>query len=71
MRVGVVFAGAIVLICFGGGIERGQLFEPFFVIFMQSAFVIVDEDAGGYMRCLIATSHFPALGARYPRMSLR
>jgi hypothetical protein len=54
MRISVVLPSAIVLICLGRRIKRSQLLEPFFVILMQAALIIVDKNAGGYMRCLLA-----------------
>jgi len=46
MGVGVVFAAAIVAIGGGGGMGR-QLFEPEFVIVMQTGLVVVDEHRCG------------------------
>ncbi len=47
MGVGVVFAGAIVGVTLGRGVEGGQLFQPLFVVLVQARLVVVDEDAGG------------------------
>ena len=48
VRVGVVFAGAVVPIG-GSRLVRGKFFQPDFVIVMQPAFIIVDEYGGGDM----------------------
>jgi hypothetical protein len=44
--VGVVFAGAVVVVL-GGRRVRGEFFEPDFVVVMEPGFVVVDENAGG------------------------
>ena len=44
--VGVVFAGAVVLVLGSRGM-RGEMFEPLFVVFVQAGFVVVDEDGCG------------------------
>ncbi len=44
--VGVVLAGLIVVIPVRRRVEGSQLFEPFFVIAMQSRLVVIDENAG-------------------------
>ena len=44
--VGVVFAGAVVVVL-GGGRVGSEFFEPHFVVVMEAGFVVVDEDAGG------------------------
>jgi hypothetical protein len=41
--VGIVLAGAIVVIVVGIGIERSELLEPFAEIVMETAFVVIDE----------------------------
>ncbi len=43
MRVGIVFASAIVQILRSGFMRR-QLFQPFLVVFQQSRFVVVDKN---------------------------
>ena len=46
VRVGIVLAGLVVMIAANGFVWR-ELFEPGFVIVMQSAFVVIDEDRRG------------------------
>ena len=46
VRVGVILAGAVVVVG-GHGLVRGELFEPLVVVAVQPALVVVDEDAGG------------------------
>jgi hypothetical protein len=53
--VGIVFAGAVVLVL-GGGRVGGELFEPDIVVVQQAVFGVIDIDAGGAMRCLIVNS---------------
>jgi hypothetical protein len=43
VSVGVVFAGAVVVIPLGRWIERCQFFQPLFVVFVQAWFCIVNE----------------------------
>jgi hypothetical protein len=45
MRVGVVFAGPVVMVL-AGGFVGSKLLEPDFVIVVQTGLVIVDEDRG-------------------------
>ena len=45
--IGVVFAGAVVVVVFRRGVERSQVFQPDSKVVEQSAFGIVDEDRGG------------------------
>ena len=45
MRVGVVFAGAVVVIACDRLVGR-ELFEPLVVVLVQAALVVVDEHAG-------------------------
>ena len=52
--VGVVLAGAVVVVMFDG-LVRGEFFEPDFVVVVEAAFVVVDENGGGGMRCLFVT----------------
>ncbi len=49
MRVGIVLAGPVVLVTLGRGVERGELFEPGFIILVQARLIIVDEHTGGDM----------------------
>jgi hypothetical protein len=51
--VGVVLAGAVVLVVLYGVVRR-EFFEPYLVIVMETALVVVDEDGGGAMRCPFA-----------------
>ena len=53
VRVGVVLAGAVVLVL-GGWRVRRQLFQPNVIVVKQTVFGIVDINAGGAMRCLFA-----------------
>jgi hypothetical protein len=46
MRVGVIFAGAIVVVGRGGRVRR-QFLQPNLVIVVQTGFIIVDEDRRG------------------------
>src|SRR5687767_1842047 len=46
--VGVVFAGAVVVVLGGGGVGS-EFFEPDFVVMVQSALVIVDKYRGSNM----------------------
>ena len=48
MGVGVVFAGAVVLVG-GGGCVRGQFLEPDFVVVVEPGLVIVNEDRSSNM----------------------
>ena len=45
VSVGVVFAGAVVLVLTGGGMGR-ELFEPCVVVFDEAGLGVVDVDAG-------------------------
>ena len=45
--VGVVFAGAVVMVARGRRIEGGELLQPLLVVFVQPRLVVVDEHAGG------------------------
>src|SRR5688500_19487024 len=47
MRVAVVFAGAVVVVPLRAGIVGCQPLQPALVVFVQAAFIVVDEDAGG------------------------
>jgi hypothetical protein len=53
--VGIVFAGAVVLVL-GSGRVGSELFEPDIVVVQQAVFGVIDIDAGGAMRCLIVNS---------------
>ena len=44
--VGVVLAGAVVVVVVRVGVERGQLLQPDAEVVVQAALVVVDEDAG-------------------------
>ena len=46
VRIGVVFARAVMKIL-ADGFMRGEFFQPGFVIVMQPALIVVDEDRGG------------------------
>ena len=46
--VGIVFAGAVVMIL-GSGSVRGEFFEPDLVIVVEAGFVVVDENRCGYV----------------------
>ena len=46
VRVGVVLAGAVVVVG-AGRLVRRELFQPDFVVVMQPALVVVDEDRRG------------------------
>src|SRR5262249_54538132 len=48
VSVSVVFAGLIVMIA-GHGFMWRELFQPGFIILMQSAFVVINEDRRSYM----------------------
>ncbi|MEY3457992.1 MAG: hypothetical protein RL215_1149 [Planctomycetota bacterium] len=45
--IGIVFTGAVVGVSLGRGIEGGEGFEPFPVVFVKPGFVIVDEHGRG------------------------
>ena len=45
VRVGVVFAGAVVTVALGRRVEGGQLLQPALVVFVQPRLVVVDEHA--------------------------
>ena len=45
--VGIVFAGAVVVVPLRRRIERRQLFQPLVVVAVQPRLVVVDEHAGG------------------------
>ncbi len=47
MGIGVVFAGAVVVVSFGRRIERREFLEPLLVIMQKTRLIIVDENAGG------------------------
>ena len=53
MRVSVVLSCAVVVILFSGRVRR-EFLEPDFVIVMESAFVVVDENRRRYVRCPFA-----------------
>jgi hypothetical protein len=57
MRVGVVFAGAIVSISRGWRVWR-QLFQPLFVVVMESWFIVIDEHRSGDMHGIDQTKNF-------------
>jgi hypothetical protein len=42
VRVGIVFAGAVVPVLFGG-FMRGKLFQPGLVVMVETAFVKIDQ----------------------------
>ena len=52
--VGVVLAGAVMAVLAGRRV-RGEFFKPLVVVGEQALFIVVDVDAGRYMRCPIAT----------------
>jgi hypothetical protein len=43
--VGVVLAGAVVLVALRRRVERGQLLQPLLVVLVQARLVVVDEHA--------------------------
>ncbi len=45
--VGVVFSGSVVGITLGGGIKRGELLQPFFVVLVQARLIVVNKNPGG------------------------
>src|SRR5688500_10910726 len=47
MGVGVVFAGAVVMVEVRIRVEGGELLQPFYEIVMKAALVVVDKDGGG------------------------
>jgi hypothetical protein len=49
MGVGVVLAGAVVVVMVRVGIERRQFLQPLAEIMVQAALVVVDEDRTGYV----------------------
>ena len=51
MGVAIVLTGAVVVIDLRRGIERRQTLQPAGVVLVQARFIVVDEDAGGYVRC--------------------
>jgi hypothetical protein len=55
--IGIVFA-AIVLVL-GVGLLRSKLFQSLFVVVMQSAFIIIDEDTGGDVHRVDQDKSFP------------
>ena len=57
--VGVVLAGAVVVVGFGRRVERGQLLQPLLVVVVQARLVVVDEDAMAVM-CIALTSTSPS-----------
>ena len=46
MGVGVVLAGAVVVVVLYG-LVGGEFLEPDFVVVVEAAFVVIDEDGGG------------------------
>ena len=54
MGVRIVFAGAIMTVM-ADRLVRSQLFEPYIVVVMQAAFVVIDEHRRGGMRCHFVT----------------
>ena len=55
MRVGVVLAGAVVIVL-RGRLVRGELLEPDVVVVQEAVLAVVDIDAGGGVRCPFATA---------------
>src|SRR6185437_13125974 len=51
--VGIVLAGAVVLILRSGFVRR-EFFEPDIVVMQETVFGVVDVDAGGLVRCPFA-----------------
>jgi hypothetical protein len=45
MGVGVVFAGAVVLVAGRRGVERGPPFQPLLVVFVETGFLVINEHA--------------------------
>jgi len=58
MGVGVVLAGAVVAIV-ADRLVRGQLLQPILVVLMEAAFIIVDEDRGGYVHSVYQYKSLP------------
>jgi hypothetical protein len=58
MSVGVVLAGAVVVVVVGVRIEGRQLFEPDAEVVVQAALVVVDEHRRGDV--LVLTRHSPS-----------
>ena len=58
VTVGVVFAGSVVGVSLGRGIEGGETFQPLLVILVETRLVIVDEDRG----CDVHRVAYPRLG---------
>lgn len=56
MRVGVVFAGAVMQVAaagrVGAGVEGDEFFQPAIIVLVQAAFVVVNEDTGRDMHCV-------------------
>ena len=57
MGVPVIFARAVVFIA-AYRFMRGELFEPTFVVFVQSALIVVDEDTCGYVHGIYKAQPF-------------
>ena len=51
VRVGVVFASAVVQAAaagrVGAGVEGNKVFQPAVVVLVQAAFIVIDEHTGG------------------------
>ena len=60
--VGVVFSSAVVEIAAFGrvaaGVEGHEVFQPTFVVGVQSGFVVVDENTGGDVRFVLKSGVF-------------
>jgi hypothetical protein len=50
MRVGVVLAGAVVVVVIGIGVERGELFEPDAEVAVQAALVDASTESSDNQR---------------------
>lgn len=52
MRVGIIFAGAIMKVAFGTGVKWGKNLQPALIVLMQAGFVVVYEYGGCYVHCI-------------------
>jgi hypothetical protein len=50
MGVGIVYTHIVPVL--GDRLVGGQLFQLFFIILMESGFIIVDKDRGGDVHCV-------------------